>query len=527
MPVRRPILTVEAHVPHHSVGRASKHEANRLSRHFGPLLVVAITLALLGATSVGSTTAAPGFASDAFSGVWTRTDAPVLEGKVSRTWFWGPQPNTLATYERYLDSPGQQRLVQYFDKGRMEINNPGGDATSPWFVTSGLIDRELISGRIQIGSNSYLNTGAGARVPVAGDPDTAFPTYADLQRIVDRGQPDLTGQFAATVLLPGGTATRADAASDLGARYAHYVSYNGPAGTMVGYNIPSAFWDFMTQPGLIEQSGAEVTADPLFDWIFVLGYPIADPVWAQVKLQGATQWVLIQPFERRVLTYTPSNPAAWRVEMGNIGQHYYRWRYATTPPIDLTGDENFLAMAPGYQWTYGTSDGVDQTWQITGVSTSFSGGSQLLMRREDSSDGRQITYWGLTQAGLDLYGVDTLDEAGKLTNSTVYWPPVHYLPDDEPYIGQSWSTKTTAISMNGPPRLMTFSVQVGAYHVVGTPAGQSRAWRLDMVEWERDDPANPNQTTTTIWFAPSVGIMQWFTDGFTAQLKAATTLAPH
>ena len=42
--------------------------------------------------------------------------------------------------------------------------------------------------------------------------------------------------------------------------------------------------------------------------------------------------MLIQAFERRVLTYTPGNPAAFQVEMGNIGQHYYDWRYGTNPP---------------------------------------------------------------------------------------------------------------------------------------------------------------------------------------------------
>jgi hypothetical protein len=41
--------------------------------------------------------------------------------------------------------------------------------------------------------------------------------------------------------------------------------------------------------------------------------------------------VLVQLFERRVLTYTPTNPAGFKVEMGNVGQHYYRWRYLSTP----------------------------------------------------------------------------------------------------------------------------------------------------------------------------------------------------
>ena len=43
------------------------------------------------------------------------------------------------------------------------------------------------------------------------------------------------------------------------------------------------------------------------------------------------QWVLVQPFERRVLTYTPSNAAGWHVEMGNVGRHYYSWRYGKQP----------------------------------------------------------------------------------------------------------------------------------------------------------------------------------------------------
>lgn len=40
----------------------------------------------------------------------------------------------------------------------------------------------------------------------------------------------------------------------------------------------------------------------------------------------------MQGFERRVLTYTPSNPTAFRVEFGNIGQHYLLWRYNGKPP---------------------------------------------------------------------------------------------------------------------------------------------------------------------------------------------------
>jgi hypothetical protein len=32
-----------------------------------------------------------------------------------------------------------------------------------------------------------------------------------------------------------------------------------------------------------------------------------------------------------VLTYTPGNSVGWQVEAGNVGQHYYRWRYELIP----------------------------------------------------------------------------------------------------------------------------------------------------------------------------------------------------
>jgi hypothetical protein len=42
-------------------------------------------------------------------------------------------------------------MVQYFDKSRMEINNPNGDKNSPFYVTNGLLTVELMSGKIQVG----------------------------------------------------------------------------------------------------------------------------------------------------------------------------------------------------------------------------------------------------------------------------------------------------------------------------------------------------------------------------------------
>ena len=46
-----------------------------------------------------------------------------------------------------------------------------------------------------------------------------------------------------------------------------------------------------------------------------------------VTVGGKEMPILFQVFERRVLTYNPANAPAFRVEMGNVGQHYHLWRH--------------------------------------------------------------------------------------------------------------------------------------------------------------------------------------------------------
>lgn len=44
--------------------------------------------------------------------------------RADRSWYWGPTPLTNGLYEGYSETPYGRRLVQYFDKARMEINSP-------------------------------------------------------------------------------------------------------------------------------------------------------------------------------------------------------------------------------------------------------------------------------------------------------------------------------------------------------------------------------------------------------------------
>jgi plastocyanin len=266
-------------------------------------------------------------ANNAFTALWQRTDLPVAVDHVKRSWIWGDAAAAAPVVESYDGAPGGVRVVQYYDKGRMEITHPQSDPNAPGYITSGLLTRELISGRLQVGDTTFDDTHQPANIALAGDDTNTFPTYADLSSWIDHGASDLTGEQITTALAPDGVSTYGAAQNDPGARAAHYVSYTGGTGLTVGYNIPAAFWTFMNQSGPIYQDGKLTDASPLFDWQFVMGLPIGEAFWSNVTLAGQPTWVLIQPFERRVLTYTPSNPAGWQVEMGNIGQHYHTWRY--------------------------------------------------------------------------------------------------------------------------------------------------------------------------------------------------------
>jgi uncharacterized protein YkwD len=95
------------------------------------------------------------------------------------------------------------------------------------------------------------------------------------------------------------------------------------------HQIASPFWQFMHASGTVYVAGAYTDA-PLFENPFyATGYPLTEAYWTTVKVAGVETLVLLQCFQRRCLTYTPSNPAGWQVEAGNVGQHYYDWRYGT------------------------------------------------------------------------------------------------------------------------------------------------------------------------------------------------------
>jgi hypothetical protein len=252
--------------------------------------------------------AADEFASPAFAQRW-RSDEQIVPN------FWGP----LATahpgqYEQYL-SPGacpraipchvvpveptsERRLVQYFDKGRMELNAsaPGGPT-----VTAGLLVQEMITGHVQVGETQFVDQSPAA-VPVAGDPSNTFPQYRDLGTGAATSASATLGMPVQLLLSPAGSGSTSAFATDP-------LTVVSQRDDQTGHTLPRAFADFRARVGL----GS-------------VGLAVTEPFWADVTIAGKTQRILIQAFERRVLTYNPANAPPFQVEFGNVGQQYYVWR---------------------------------------------------------------------------------------------------------------------------------------------------------------------------------------------------------
>lgn len=458
---------------------------------------------------------------DEFELVWERTEAPVANGDARRSWLWGPEPRTVGMPERYLDSPGEERIVQYFDKGRMEVNDPDADPADPWFVTSGLLTRELISGEIQVGDDAFLDTGAGASVQVAGDHLNPFPQYRHLAEIVDQGRPDRTGELADDVLTPDGLDPGVTPPDDPSAEFIHYVIYHGPNGVDVGYNIPAAFWDYLNASGTVyDGNGGTTSADPLFSWLFVMGFPIADAFWAEVPVSGEMQWVLIQPFERRVLTYTPANSPEWQVEMGNIGQHYRDWRSQYFPDTVSGGDRDYFGLHHDAVWRYGNNVGADEIWETAGTTSSFIPGSTLFARDEYKLGLFRTTYWAPGEDGLYLHGWDLRDSNYNVLDMVVYSPALHVMPDEWDNI--ELSTEATVISLQNNPQQQTIIFDMDSRQLVSTPAGLFQTWRIETSDF--DESRVSHMLGETLWFEPGVGVIQWIEDDSSSWLLNSSVL---
>ena len=337
---------------------------------------------------------------------WARTDLPVAEGMVSRTWMWGPDALTGVMVEHYDESVGGTRPVQYFDKTRMEVTDPSADQNSHWYVTNGLLVVEMVTGMLQVGNASF-EVRSPAGIGVAGDIDDADgPTYATFSSLLDAHPLPFDRPIIQTLSRSNGVGREESlAAEDIQIEFIDEVT---------GHSIAGPFWAFMNSTGTVYQGG-EYINDKLFENpYFATGRPISEPYWSEVKVAGSLKWVLVQAFERRVLTYTPDNPDGWRVEAGNVGQHYFDWRYSDEqepPPPD-----------PGQAITI----------EIDGIE----------IDRGDTVEG--------TTYGLRFVGTASGDVEGTMEVSLDYTPPGPGPGVVNTIVGGSWSINATDGVLSGP-----------------------------------------------------------------------------
>ena len=371
------------------------------------LLTSAAVFVLLSTSLFTGVVQAGSPAEEPFVETWNRTDKPVQDGLVARTWMWGPQDDWSTLHEPYEEAPDGQRQVLYFDKARMEITDPDDDPDSAWYVTNGLLVVELITGDIQIGDDSFEERGrppGPAQVNVAGDADDPEgPTYATFGNVLD-AESRAIGSTLNERMDRDANVTVDDALEAYGVTA-------GQLDPVTNHAIATPFWEFMNSSGLVYEDGQFVTEALFENAYFATGRPITEAYWAEVKVGGQQRDVLMQCFERRCLTYTPGNPDGFVVEAGNVGRHYYAWRYGTEAATEYAFAGKFGAPSFGTELnaphkTASTPEGE--------VYVSNTGNHEIL---KFGPDGVLITRWGGYGAGNGQFdnpvGID-VDSLGNV-----------------------------------------------------------------------------------------------------------------
>ncbi len=305
------------------------------------LLGLALLIALLPTLASAAELGEPNFNTLQFENKWVEQDRLVGKAGVERFYTWGPAVAGAEAIkgENYVESPNGQRLVQYFEKGRMEINQPFTNGS----VTTGLLVRDLVTGQRQDGDNTFLSL-PSSQTQVAGDDVAVNPTapvYASFKNIITFGTPDANSKPSSISKPINDFIDKAGTISTITPPEPLTIgAYQGET----GHNIAKVFEDFKNLRGATTEpiSGARLENQPVYTanpTINVFGYAVTEPFWVKTKVAGVERTVLVQLFQRRVLTYNPAL-SGQKVEMGNLGQHYYKWRYienasTANPPTNI------------------------------------------------------------------------------------------------------------------------------------------------------------------------------------------------
>ena len=138
---------------------------------------------------------------------------------------------------------------------------------------------------------------AGVPLPIGGDASTL--TYADLRAWAapeERIAPP-AGFTGLTALLPDGSV---------------FIPFTADLSPAPGHVVAPWFWEYINRQDLFPDG-----------WLHDVGLPITEPLEVLVdKGQAKGRRIIIQAFQRTILTDDPLNPPQWRIERANVGADY-------------------------------------------------------------------------------------------------------------------------------------------------------------------------------------------------------------
>lgn len=175
-------------------------------------------------------------------------------------------------------------FAQYFEKGRLEDHT--GESPDPnWQFLYGLLVDEMQLARVPL--------------PVGGEQSTV--NYTVINQLAQEAV-----RVPAPAGFTGGNVTNSDGSV--------FVPYSQSLRPGPGHNISPIFWPYINRTDIFPGG-----------WLHDIGLPMTEAVPAVVtKGNLANRQIMVQVFQRTILTYDPLNPPEFQVERANVGTDYRR-----------------------------------------------------------------------------------------------------------------------------------------------------------------------------------------------------------
>ena len=183
--------------------------------------------------------------------------------------------------------------AQYFEKARLEDHRSTNTTGNPAYdFEYGLLVDEMKAVR--------------SLLPVGGERSTV--TYDTIETMSDADT-----RVAPPAGFNGNVFVGADST---------FIPFSADLSVATGHNVPSYFWQYMNRSDLFPAG-----------WLHDIGLPITEPIPAAVDkgriigtdiIRVTNAPIVIQAFQRTILTYDPNNPEGYLVERANTGTDYAR-----------------------------------------------------------------------------------------------------------------------------------------------------------------------------------------------------------